>query len=162
MQRQRYVLPCCSPVYCVIVDGGRAARSLIDWLSRLTIDHASLSKRGTVPTPNRHPPNIWAPSTLFPYFTCKRFAHHIPFLLRRLWPPSISQDSDRFVAVIGSRLGPFYAVTHRGTRVLFFCTLELLLGVFLFFGFAICTTLGVRCNAASTTNTIFMDKKQAS
>ena len=36
-------------------------------VSRLTIDHASLSRRSTVPTPNRDTSNIWALITLLPY-----------------------------------------------------------------------------------------------
>ena len=36
-------------------------------LGRLTIDHASLSRRSTVPTPNRDTFNTWALITLLPY-----------------------------------------------------------------------------------------------
>ena len=36
-------------------------------LSRWTIDHASLSRRSTVPTPNRDLSNVWALSTFIPF-----------------------------------------------------------------------------------------------
>ena len=45
------------------------AYSFIACLSHLIIDHASLSRRSTVPTPNRDTSNIWALTTLFPYIT---------------------------------------------------------------------------------------------
>ena len=51
----------------VFVGGG--AYSFVACLSHLTIDHASLSRRSTVPTPNRDTSNIWALITLFPYIT---------------------------------------------------------------------------------------------
>ena len=38
-------------------------------LSHLTIDHASLSRRSTVPSPNRDTCNIWALITFCSYFT---------------------------------------------------------------------------------------------
>ena len=49
-------------------EGGErgGAYSFVACLSHLTIDHASLSRRSTGPTPNRHTSNIWALSTLFP------------------------------------------------------------------------------------------------
>ena len=62
----------------------------VAFLSHLTIDHASLSKRSTVPTPKRDASNIWALITLLTYTTQKLFAYPIPALVRRLRPPSIS------------------------------------------------------------------------
>ena len=56
-------------------------------LCHLTIDHASLSRRSTVPTPDRGTSNIWAFITLFP---SKMFANIIPFLFRCLSLPYIS------------------------------------------------------------------------
>ena len=43
------------------------AYSFVACLSHLIIYHASLSRRSTVPTPNRDTPNVWALITLFPY-----------------------------------------------------------------------------------------------
>ena len=37
--------------------------------SHSIIDHASLPRRSTVPTPDRDTSNIWAPITFFPYIT---------------------------------------------------------------------------------------------
>ena len=42
---------------------------IIGWLSHLTIDYASLSRRSTVPTPNRDTSNNWVLNTLLPYTT---------------------------------------------------------------------------------------------
>ena len=50
-----------------IIEG--AAYSFVACLSHLTIDHASLSRRSTVPTPNRDTSNIWALITLHPHIT---------------------------------------------------------------------------------------------
>ena len=61
--------------------------------SHLTIVHASLSRRSTVPTSNRDTSNIWALITFFSICDMKNFLlhlTHIPFLFRLLWPPSIS------------------------------------------------------------------------
>ena len=58
---QRRYQPSSTIVYIV---GG--AYSLVACLSHLTIDHASLSRRSTVPTPNRSTSNIWALITLLP------------------------------------------------------------------------------------------------
>ena len=51
--------------------GGRGggAYSFVACLGHLTIDHASLSRRSTVPTPNRGTSKIRALITLFPYTT---------------------------------------------------------------------------------------------
>ena len=49
--------------------GGGGAYSFVACLCHLTIDHASLSRRSAVPTPNRDTSNIWALITLLPYFT---------------------------------------------------------------------------------------------
>ena len=72
-------------VNSVAVRGGGwgGAYSFVE-LSRLTIDHASLSRRSTVSTPNGDISNIWALITLVPYITRKLFAYPIPVLFRRL------------------------------------------------------------------------------
>ena len=49
------------------VGGGGGGYSFFACLSHLTIDHASLSRRSTVPTPNRDTSNVWALITLLPY-----------------------------------------------------------------------------------------------
>ena len=49
----------------------------------------------------------------------KRFAYLVPFLFRRLWPPSISSDCDRFIILVPGKnswfnLCPFrFAVCDR-------------------------------------------------
>ena len=43
--------------------------SFVARLSHLSIDHASLSRRSTVPTPNRDTSNIWALITIVPCIT---------------------------------------------------------------------------------------------
>ena len=50
------------------VEGG-GGYSFVACLSHSTIDHASLSRRSTVTTPNRDTSNIWALITLLPYIT---------------------------------------------------------------------------------------------
>ena len=47
--------------------GGGGAYSFVACLSHLTIDHASLSIRSTVPTPNRDTSNMWTFTTFLPY-----------------------------------------------------------------------------------------------
>ena len=53
---------------------------------------------------NRESFNIWALITFFActwyYFNSFLFAHVVPFLFRVLCPPSISQDSDLFIAIV--------------------------------------------------------------
>ena len=56
---------------CACVGGGGKAYSFAACPSHLTLDHASLSRRSTVPTPNRDTFNIWALITLFPCTTWK-------------------------------------------------------------------------------------------
>ena len=53
----------------VFVGGGAGgeAYSFVACLSRLTIDHVSLSRRSAVQTPHRDTSNIWALITLLPY-----------------------------------------------------------------------------------------------
>ena len=80
--------------------GGGVAYSFVACLSHLTIDHAPLSRRRTVRTPNRDASNVWALITLCPYITQKLCAYPIPVLFRRLWPPPVSQYSDRFLATL--------------------------------------------------------------
>ena len=48
---------------------GGGGYSFVACLDHLTFDHASLSRRSTVPTPNRDTSNIWALITLLPYIT---------------------------------------------------------------------------------------------
>ena len=45
------------------------AYSFVACLGHLAIEHASLSRRSTVPTPNRDTSNIWALIMLLPYTT---------------------------------------------------------------------------------------------
>ena len=61
--------------------------SFVSCLSHLTIDHASLSRRSTIPTPNRDTSNMWPLITFSPCATNKPCACLIPFLSNRLWPP---------------------------------------------------------------------------
>ena len=46
---------------------GGAGYSFVACPSHLTIDHASLSRRSTLPSPNRDTSNIWALITLIPH-----------------------------------------------------------------------------------------------
>ena len=45
--------------------------SLVTCFSHLTTDHASLSRRSTVPTPNRDTSNVWALVTFFSIYYTK-------------------------------------------------------------------------------------------
>ena len=56
---------------------GGAAYSFVVCLSRLAIDHASLSRQSTVPAPNRDTSKIWALFIFFPYITWKAFCYLI-------------------------------------------------------------------------------------
>ena len=47
--------------------GGAGVHSYVACHSHLTIDRSSLSKWGTVPTPNRDTSNIWALIACFPH-----------------------------------------------------------------------------------------------
>ena len=72
--------------------GGRRAHLLHALQSCLAIDHASLSRRGTVRTPNRDASNISGAHVAFlPHISHKKLIDYylIPFLCGRLWPPSI-------------------------------------------------------------------------
>ena len=55
-------------------------------LSHSTIDHAALSRRSTVPTPTRH--QHLGARYVFSVCYVETFAYLIPFVFRRLWPPS--------------------------------------------------------------------------
>ena len=57
--------------------------SFVGCLSHLTIGHASLSRRSTVPTLKIDISNIWALITLFPFITYKLFAYPCPSCFRR-------------------------------------------------------------------------------
>ena len=52
---------------------GGGGYSLVACLCHSTIDYASLSRRSTVPTPNRDTSNTWAVSTFFPSTTQEDF-----------------------------------------------------------------------------------------
>ena len=71
------------------VKGGRGggAYAFGACLGHLTVDHAFISRRSTVPTSNRDTSNIWVLITPFSCITWKLFAHPIRQLFRRLWPP---------------------------------------------------------------------------
>ena len=75
----------------------------------LTTDHTSLSRRSTVPTPNRDTSNIWALVTLLPYnrLTTKKCLSCLLPIFCRQWPPSISSISsigDRFLDIVISNV----------------------------------------------------------
>ena len=70
--------------------GTGGAYSFAACLSHLTVDHASLSGRSTVPTPSGDISSIWALITFFRILQSKLFDDFIPFLFRHLWPLSIS------------------------------------------------------------------------
>ena len=53
----------------LLTDRGGGRTHLFSCLSSLTIDHASLSGRSTVPTPNRDTPNTQAIITLFSMYS---------------------------------------------------------------------------------------------
>ena len=55
-----------SCAFFLVLRGG--AYPLVACLSHVIIDHASLSRRSTGPTPNRDISNIWALITLLPYY----------------------------------------------------------------------------------------------
>ena len=100
--------------------GGGRAYSFVACLSRLTIDHASFSRRSTVPTSNRDTSNIWALITFFPYYYIFFVvACFIPSLFRRLWPPSISQESDRFLATIYNSV-PNFSISQ--SPIFYYCS----------------------------------------
>ena len=50
-------------------NGGGWAYSFVVRPSHLTVDHASISRRSIVPTPDRDTFNVWALITLFLYIT---------------------------------------------------------------------------------------------
>ena len=65
-------------------DGGGGVYSFVACVRHWIIDHASLSRRSTVPTPNRETSNIWAIISFFPHVAYNFFAYLIPLLFRRL------------------------------------------------------------------------------
>ena len=67
----------CNCLVGAVVGGG--AYSFVACLSHSTIDHASLSRRSTVPTPNRDT-NIWALITFFSIYYIETFclSHPLP------------------------------------------------------------------------------------
>ena len=66
--------------------------SLIACLSHLVVDHASLSRQITVPTPDRNIFNGWELIAFFSHTLYRKVLLdlRILFVFRRLWPPSIS------------------------------------------------------------------------
>ena len=70
--------------------GGGGGYSFVVRLSQLTVDHASLSRQSTVPTPVGDTSTIRAFITLFPNITQYFFAYLFPLRFRCLWPPSIT------------------------------------------------------------------------
>ena len=68
-------------------EGGRGGVLIFSCFIHLTIDHASLSRRSTVPTPDGDTSNIWALITLLPYITDGRGGATDPHPLRvdRAW-----------------------------------------------------------------------------
>ena len=73
-EEEKYLIRTISRHQRISLFGGGDVRrgggySFVACLSNLTTDHASLSRRRTVPTPNGDTSNIWAPFTLFPYIT---------------------------------------------------------------------------------------------
>ena len=73
---------------------GGGAYSFVACLDHSTLDHASLPRRRTVPTPTRDISDLWALSTVLPYtyISSKLFANlpGISFLFDRVWGPFIS------------------------------------------------------------------------
>ena len=72
-------LPLCGvkvlhPAQIIYLDrrGRGGAYSIVACISHLTIDQASLSRRGTVPTPNRDTSSISAGITFFPIFSTSK------------------------------------------------------------------------------------------
>ena len=90
----------------------RGAYSFVACLSHLTIDHASLSRRSTVPTPSRDTSNIWELITLLPHATWEMFAYPIPVLFRHLRPPwRRRRQRGNFWGLFGSGSGSLAQVT---------------------------------------------------
>ena len=58
--------------------GGGGAPSFVACLRNLAIDHASLSRRSAVPTPDRDTSNSWALIASSPCIAQKRFANFNP------------------------------------------------------------------------------------
>ena len=69
---------------------GVGAYLFVACLNRLTIDHAFLSRRSTVPTPKRDTSNSEVLITFLLYTTQEPSTYLIPILFCCLWPPSIS------------------------------------------------------------------------
>ena len=65
--------------------GGKSRGHLLLALSHLTIDHASLSRRSTVPTPNRDTSNDWALITPFLHILHKNCSLILPPSWHRGW-----------------------------------------------------------------------------
>ena len=102
---------------------GRRTYSFVACLSHLAIDRASLSKRSTVLTLIKDTSDSRALNTLFPYITYVYIciANLIPYLLRRLWPPSIYQVSSKIIVIVFSLLSsvPNSSVSHSSIIFIF-------------------------------------------
>ena len=94
--------------------GGGGAYPFVACLSHMTIDHASLLRRSTVPTPNRDTSNFWALITLFLYITSKLFANLIPFVFGRLCGHHLSPR----IAIVFSLLTS--VSNYRPTRIRYY------------------------------------------
>ena len=82
--------------------GGEGAYSFVACLSHLTVDHASLSRRSTVPAPNRDTSNIWAPIqkvSFMYYLETIRLSCDISFLLA-VCGHHLPPDDDCFLASV--------------------------------------------------------------
>lgn len=82
-----------------VTQAGVGAHSFVPCVSYLINAHAPVSRRRTVFTPNGDTSIIWVLTTFVPHITNKPFEYLVPFLFRPLWPPSTSQDSDRFLDI---------------------------------------------------------------
>lgn len=76
-------------------------------LSRMTVDHASLVRRSTAPTPNRDTSNVSALITFTPYIIEKHFACLIPVYDRYLLP-NIAIISSLLSSVSNDFMPPLY------------------------------------------------------
>ena len=79
-------------------NGGRGEYSFFACLSHLTVDHASLQEGAPLLLLVETPPKLVRSVRVFHTFTLNKKVFRISVLI--VWPPSISQDSDRFLATI--------------------------------------------------------------
>ena len=81
-------------------DGG--AYSLVACLDHSTIDHASLSRRRTVPIPNRDNSKIWALVTFFSHILHKKFLHILSLSCFAFFGPRLSPGTAIVFSVVSS------------------------------------------------------------